>query len=427
MLRPFPGELVTSVTAAHYAGDADPVQSLPSSAINFFFPVTNLDPGTTEVRNFIIFKDRDFVTVEGFYTFKGKDAITRVLRNGVLTGAARATVNGGDVAYEVNHPGGERALLFIFLSLPVEVVEEPVVIPALLLLLAYSTPSGYCWSAGVPGDNFPNITPDIQAGDLVTITFHEPKTSADTMLDVDGGQSQLDNDGVPLVKCTTLDVHITKGSGPGGSATGFPASLGDSDDLSYLFESVDPSSGVVNVNGKNKFGSFPVPCNLHTNCFVIKGYANINGAGVGPRIIPTQLAGRIINPEMRDAIGRRDIRAESINIFELDPQRAMYHSALIVDELENTFYQVYIFVEGGDALASSSADVQPNMELVRDGGGWRIMSWELEDAAANRLCLTISEFGELGGPGLGGCPSVSLTCICISHFITLTLTPVMRI
>ena len=32
------------------------------------------------------------------------------------------------------------------------------------------------------------------------------------------------------------------------------------------------------------------------------------------------------------------------------------------------------------------------------------MSWQVEDADANRQGLTISEFGESGGPGMGGCP-----------------------
>jgi hypothetical protein len=33
------------------------------------------------------------------------------------------------------------------------------------------------------------------------------------------------------------------------------------------------------------------------------------------------------------------------------------------------------------------------------------MAWEVEDADANRQGLTIAEFGELGGPGMGGCPN----------------------
>ena len=34
-----------------------------------------------------------------------------------------------------------------------------------------------------------------------------------------------------------------------------------------------------------------------------------------------------------------------------------------------------------------------------------MMSRQLEDADGNRQGLTIAEFGELGGPGMGGCPT----------------------
>ena len=33
------------------------------------------------------------------------------------------------------------------------------------------------------------------------------------------------------------------------------------------------------------------------------------------------------------------------------------------------------------------------------------MAWEAEDADANRQGLTIAEYGEPGGPGMGGCPN----------------------
>src|SRR6185436_8435894 len=37
--------------------------------------------------------------------------------------------------------------------------------------------------------------------------------------------------------------------------------------------------------------------------------------------------------------------------------------------------------------------------------GERAMSWQEEDADGNRQGLTIAEFGEGGGPGMGGCPA----------------------
>ena len=33
------------------------------------------------------------------------------------------------------------------------------------------------------------------------------------------------------------------------------------------------------------------------------------------------------------------------------------------------------------------------------------MSWQEEDADGNRQGLTIAEYGEAGGPGMGGCPA----------------------
>ena len=43
--------------------------------------------------------------------------------------------------------------------------------------------------------------------------------------------------------------------------------------------------------------------------------------------------------------------------------------------------------------------------IAASGGGERFMSWQVEDAEANRQGLTIAEYGELGGPGMGGCPA----------------------
>src|SRR4029077_4139364 len=37
--------------------------------------------------------------------------------------------------------------------------------------------------------------------------------------------------------------------------------------------------------------------------------------------------------------------------------------------------------------------------------GERAMSWQEEDADGNRQCLTTAEYGEAGGPGMGGCPA----------------------
>ena len=43
--------------------------------------------------------------------------------------------------------------------------------------------------------------------------------------------------------------------------------------------------------------------------------------------------------------------------------------------------------------------------IAATGGGTRFMTWQEEDADANRQGLTIAEMEELGGPGMGGCPA----------------------
>ena len=82
--------------------------------------------------NVVVFPNRDFVSIEGYAEHAGETATVEVTRPGVgLMGSAKGVVSGTDVAFEVNHPGG------------------------------------VCWGAGTSL----NVTPDIQAGDIVSITF----------------------------------------------------------------------------------------------------------------------------------------------------------------------------------------------------------------------------------------------------------------
>ena len=74
--------------------------------------------------NLVVFPDRDFITVEGFQNHVGETAFLEVLRGTSVIGSAKAVVAEGDVAFEVNHPGG------------------------------------YCWGAGTDLQ----VTPDIQPG-----------------------------------------------------------------------------------------------------------------------------------------------------------------------------------------------------------------------------------------------------------------------
>src|SRR6185436_11159794 len=100
---------------------------------------------------------------------------------------------------------------------------------------------------------------------------------------------------------------------------------------------------------------------------------------------------RIINPDLVDTdIGKRDIRALP---GPLTPApKGGYSSALTFEG--DTFTATYVFQDAANALIASKSDL-----------GERAMSWQEEDADGNRQGLTIAEFGEAGGPGMGGCPA----------------------
>lgn len=116
----------------------------------------------------------------------------------------------------------------------------------------------------------------------------------------------------------------------------------------------------------------------------VKGY-------VGPGVNPAQMEQRIINPDLVDtAIARRDIRAAP---GPLTPApRGVYSSALTFEG--DRFTATYVFEDAANAQIAANSDL-----------GERAMAWQEEDADGNRQGLTIAEYGELGGPGMGGCPA----------------------
>jgi hypothetical protein len=235
--------------------------------------------------NIVVFPDRDFVSVEGYQNHVGETALLEVTRGTQVIGSAKAVVEEGDVAFEVNHPGGA------------------------------------CWGQ----DTALKVTPDIRPGDKVSISFNG----------IDGGTT------------TVADAFVTED-----------------------MDLVTGSSGVKDT-------------------IVVTGH-------YGPSINTAQMEQRIINPDLVDtAIGRRDIRALPGPLTPSD--KGGYSSSLTfagTPEAGGTFTATYVFQNEGDALIASQADL-----------GERAMSWEVEDADANRQGLTIAEFGEAGGPGMGGCPA----------------------
>jgi Chitobiase/beta-hexosaminidase C-terminal domain len=106
--------------------------ALTGIAASFLVPagISNAAPPPFP-HNIVVFPNRDFVTVEGFQNRIGQTATLEVIRGTEVVGSAQSVVAAGDVAFEVNHPGGA------------------------------------CWGAGT---NL-QVTPDIRAGDKVQIRF----------------------------------------------------------------------------------------------------------------------------------------------------------------------------------------------------------------------------------------------------------------
>ena len=227
--------------------------------------------------NLVVFPDRDFLAVEGYQDRVGQEALIEVTRGGEVVGSARAKIAEGDPAIEVNHPGGA------------------------------------CWGAGTDL----NVTPDIRAGDKVSIKFDDNFVE-DTI--VQDAAVDTDTTIVEATRTVTVKGHIADG-----------------------------------VNGVN----------------------------------PDHTEQRIVNPDLVDLIGKRDVRALRGPLVPSD--KGGYSSGL--DIANGRFTATYVF----DTLEAA--------RTAAGGGGERFMSWQAEDANANRQGLTIAEYGELGGPGMGGCPA----------------------
>jgi hypothetical protein len=102
---------------------------------------------------------------------------------------------------------------------------------------------------------------------------------------------------------------------------------------------------------------------------------------------------RTVNPDLVAMIGKRSVQAVPGPLTaspKAGPDGA-YSSGLTVNP-DNTFTATYIF----DSAAVAAT--------VANGGGERLLTWQVLDGAGNRQGVTIAELGELGGPGFGGCP-----------------------
>lgn len=224
--------------------------------------------------NVVVFPDRDFVSIEGYERYAGERATVRVVRDGTVMGSAEAVVSGTDVAFEINHPGGQ------------------------------------CWGAGTSL----KVTPDIRAGDVVSVTFPDGNVEETT------------------TSSATASDMVQSGS-------------------------------TITVAGT-----------------------------FGPGVDPSFLEQRIIQPDLvGTAVGKRDVRALPGPLTRAP--RGGYSSGMDIDATAGTFLATYVFDTVELADITAAADL-----------GERAMNWQVQDADGNRQSLTISEFGEAGGPGMGGCP-----------------------
>lgn len=233
-----------------------------------------------------IFPSRDFVSVEGFVP--GADLAISVRREGAeISDAVGRTDSTG--LLEVNHPGG------------------------------------VCWR---------NVTPDIQPGDTVRVTY----------------RNTTNNQGKGLV------------AGSGAAAN------------------------TLNSTATQAF----VPAD-NPDIVVVKGQAALAN---GSRIPLNRLEVRIVQPAYRDTAGsritRRDIRADSVGGR--------------IDGVPDSSARLTYDSTSGTAFTAVFTGLNAVERQLTVEGQTRAMSWQQTTAAGDRLGMTIFEVGEVGGPGISGCP-----------------------
>jgi hypothetical protein len=124
---------------------------------------------------------------------------------------------------------------------------------------------------------------------------------------------------------------------------------------------------------------------------VIKGSAVLPGGG---RIPLNRLEVRIVNPEFMSPpasrIGKRDIRVDSTG-GRIDGISGASATLAYDSTTATTFTAVF----------KGLNDFERQLAVE---GQTRVLGWQQTTAAGDRLGITIYEVGEVGGPGVGGCP-----------------------
>ncbi|TFZ05489.1 hypothetical protein EZ313_02115 [Ramlibacter henchirensis] len=135
------------------------------------------------------------------------------------------------------------------------------------------------------------------------------------------------------------------------------------------------------------------------------GNVRVNGIALDPRTgqpLPLRFVEqRIINPDLVNTrIGRRDVRADTAG-----------------GRVENIPGATGNLLRTGGSGSSEWRAVYTGLNATEQqlvlAGQNRAMAWLSTNADGDRFGLTISEFGEVGGPGMGGCPASGNASIAI--------------
>jgi len=126
-----------------------------------------------------------------------------------------------------------------------------------------------------------------------------------------------------------------------------------------------------------------------------EGAADLVISGIRAADVATgRIEQRIVAPDLKDtAVGRRDVRA---------PARPGPYTSTLRFPTATTFVATYHFI---DDPATPVRNEATEMRDIAAAGQARALSWMSVNAAGDRQGLTISELGEVGGPGMGGCPT----------------------
>lgn len=130
---------------------------------------------------------------------------------------------------------------------------------------------------------------------------------------------------------------------------------------------------------------------------VIKGKATLPS---GARIPLNRLEVRIVNPEFIGSPGsritKRDIRADSLG-GRVDGAGGA--------PISGTSGTLAYDSATGTSFTATFRGLNDEERQFAVSGQTRVMGWQQTTGAGDRLGMTIYEVGEIGGPGMGGCPA----------------------